>query len=70
MMRGKPLVCPVISLMTSHSPGFASRYDAWHAVLPVIARILAKIIRESAQFKQSRVIRPRQRDIFNDRSEY
>ncbi len=44
MTRGQRLACPHIAVFHSNQPKYANRDEAWAAVGPILARILAQII--------------------------
>jgi|GEM_PF-5480676 len=50
MTRGKRLACPRIVVSQANEPKHATQDDAWAAVRPVLARILAQaILHEKAE---------------------
>jgi hypothetical protein len=44
MTRGKPLVCPKITVSHSSNPKFSSRDELWTVAGPILARIMTQVL--------------------------
>jgi len=65
MTRGQRLACPHIVVFHSNQPKYASRDEAWAAVGPILARILAQIIayEQEEQERKTKATRKREASV-------